>query len=142
MAHPFFNDIDWVALGKKSIAPPFKPKLKGELDTSNFDPEFTNALTSGDQNSLNARAAALASGIGDESTPLSPTMQNQFKGFTFVDESTLEQQYADRDVEGADNNLSRTFSNRAGDRMSGLEPTSAKTENADADFNHGMLDDI
>ncbi|KAM3421851.1 hypothetical protein BST61_g2228 [Cercospora zeina] len=71
-----------------------------------------------------------------------PTMQNQFKGFTFVDESTLEQQYAGHDVESADNNLSRTFSNRAGDRMSGLEPTSAKTDNADADFNHGMLDDI
>lgn len=145
MAHPFFNDIDWVALGKKSIAPPFKPKLKGELDTSNFDPEFTNALTSGDQNSLNARAAALASGIHDESTPLSPTMQNQFKGFTFVDESTLEQHYADRNegMYGIDNNgLSRTFSNKAGDRMSGLEPTSAKTESADGDFNHGMLDDI
>lgn len=145
MDHPFFNDVDWVALGKKTIAPPFKPKLKGELDTSNFDPEFTNALTSGDQNSLNARAAALASGIHDESTPLSPTMQNQFKGFTFVDESTLEQHYADRDMgmDGVDNNgLTRTFSNRAGDRMSGLEPTSAKSESADGDFNHGMLDDI
>ncbi|KAF7192234.1 Serine/threonine-protein kinase SCH9 [Pseudocercospora fuligena] len=71
-----------------------------------------------------------------------PTMQNQFKGFTFVDESTLEQYMGDRDVNmGDDNNrLSRTFSNRAGDRMSGMEPTSATS--ADADFNHGMLDDI
>ncbi|KAK4495628.1 hypothetical protein PRZ48_012896 [Zasmidium cellare] len=145
MAHPFFNDVDWNALSKKETAPPFKPKLKGELDTSNFDPEFTNALNAGaDSSSLNARAAALASGINTDSTPLSPTMQNQFKGFTFVDESTLEQQYADRDVGGLDSPdggvASRTFSNRAGDRMSGLEPTSATS--ADADFNHGMLDDI
>jgi len=42
--HPFFADIDWEALTKKLITPPFKPKLKDEMDTSNFDPEFTNAL--------------------------------------------------------------------------------------------------
>ncbi|KAK4620709.1 Serine/threonine-protein kinase SCH9 [Fulvia fulva] len=146
MAHPFFADVDWNALSKKQTAPPFKPKLKGELDTSNFDPEFTNALNAGaDSSSLNARAAALASGVNTDSTPLSPTMQNQFKGFTFVDESTLEQQYADRDIDvsspsGDENRLSRTFSHKAGDRMSGLEPTG--NASADADFNHGMLDDI
>jgi len=143
MAHPFFADVDWNALSKKLIQPPFKPKLKGELDTSNFDPEFTNALTSGDPSSLNARAAALASGIGQDSTPLSPTMQNQFKGFTFVDESTLEQQYAENDREmnisgASDNNrLSKAYSSRSTDRMSGVEPASA-----DSDFNHGMLEDI
>lgn len=145
MAQPFFHDVDWDALSKKLCPPPFKPKLKGELDTSNFDPEFTNALNvGGEASSLNARAAALASGINTDSTPLSPTMQNQFKGFTFVDESTLEQQFGNTDpsVDGSvDNNrLSRTFSNKAGDRMSGLEPTNAP--NADEDFNHGMLDDI
>lgn len=145
MAHPFFADVDWNALSKKLTQPPFKPKLKGELDTSNFDPEFTNALMDGGS-SLNARAAALASGVNNDSTPLSPTMQNQFKGFTFVDESTLEQQFGDRDVgmEGNENgNLSRistNFSTRVGgDRMSGIEPS---TSHSDADFNHGMLDDI
>ena len=148
MAHPFFADTDWNALSKKLVSPPFKPKLKSELDTSNFDPEFTNALT-GDNaaSSLNARAAALASGINNDSTPLSPTMQNQFKGFTFVDESTLEQQFADRDygMDGADNNrlsrMSTNFGSGAGDRMSGIEqpPQSAAS---DSDFNHGMLDDI
>ncbi|SMR48274.1 unnamed protein product [Zymoseptoria tritici ST99CH_1A5] len=140
MAQPFFNDIDWDALSKKLCSPPFKPKLKGELDTSNFDPEFTNALNAGgESNSLNARAAALASGINTDSTPLSPTMQNQFKGFTFVDESTLEQQFGgrgdDMDYTTDNNRLSRTFSNKAGDRMSGLEPTSA-----DGEFSHGMDD--
>jgi serine/threonine protein kinase SCH9 len=146
MAHPFFHDVDWNALSKKMTQPPFKPKLKSELDTSNFDPEFTNALTSGDvSSSLNARAAALASGVGQDNTPLSPTMQNQFKGFTFVDESTLEQQFADRDVgmTGTDNSSTHTSGRGArGDRMSGVEPSSASNTNADADFNHGMLEDI
>lgn len=145
MAHPFFADIDWNALSKKMTQPPFKPKLKGELDTSNFDPEFTNALSSDIPSSLNARAAALASGIGQDSTPLSPTMQNQFKGFTFVDESTLEQQFAGRDVgmDGTDAGqaASKAFgSSSRGDRMSGVEPSSATS--ADGEFNHGMLEDI
>lgn len=98
MAHPFFADVDWEALSRKNIKPPFKPKLKGELDTSNFDPEFTNALNNGTASSLNARAAALASGVNPASTPLSPTLQTAFKGFTFVDESTLDRQFGN-DVE-------------------------------------------
>ena len=138
MAHPFFHDVDWNALSKKMTQPPFKPKLKSELDTSNFDPEFTNALASADvSSSLNARAAALASGVTDN-TPLSPTMQNQFKGFTFVDESTLEQQFADRDVGmgGTEPQSTTNGSSRGGrgDRMSGVE--------TDADLQHGMLEDI
>jgi len=148
MAHPFFADIDWSALSKKMSQPPFKPKLKGELDTSNFDPEFTNALGSDIPSSLNARAAALASGLGQDSTPLSPTMQNQFKGFTFVDESTLEQQYAGRDVGGVEpaaaevggqghGKMSSGGSNH-GERMSGVETSGG----ADGEFNHGMLEDI
>jgi protein-serine/threonine kinase len=147
MAHPFFADVDWNALSKKLAQPPFKPKLKGELDTSNFDPEFTNALTDGNASSLNARAAALASGMTADNTPLSPTMQNQFKGFTFVDESTLEQQYAghnlgmdDGDNSAHPNRVSTNFDTRVGgDRMSGIEPSSAQS---DSEFNHGMLDDI
>merc|ERR1711977_99070 len=123
MQHPFFHDIDWQALSKKTTQPPFKPKLKGELDTSNFDPEFTNALSSDNpSSSLNARAAQLASGVGNDGTPLSPTMQNQFKGFTFVDESTLEQQFEGRDVGGAENAApGKTSGEKRADRMSGIE---------------------
>ncbi|KFY86782.1 hypothetical protein V500_07395 [Pseudogymnoascus sp. VKM F-4518 (FW-2643)] len=91
--HPFFADIDWEALTKKLITPPFKPKLKSETDTSNFDPEFTNALNGA--SSLNARAAALAAGIVT-STPLSPGMQANFKGFTFVDENSIDDHFQDR----------------------------------------------
>jgi len=149
MQHPFFHDIDWQALSKKATQPPFKPKLKGELDTSNFDPEFTNALSSDNpSSSLNARAAQLASGVGNDGTPLSPTMQNQFKGFTFVDESTLEQQFEGRDVGGAENAApGKTSGEKRADRMSGIEqqqqqqgqPTST---DPNTEFNHGMLEDI
>jgi len=39
--HPFFKGINWDKLLRKEIDPPFKPKLKNELDTSNFDARFT-----------------------------------------------------------------------------------------------------
>eukprot|EP01017_Pseudomicrothorax_dubius_P002396 TRINITY_DN10054_c0_g10_i2.p1 TRINITY_DN10054_c0_g10~~TRINITY_DN10054_c0_g10_i2.p1 ORF type:complete len:386 (+),score=80.88 TRINITY_DN10054_c0_g10_i2:65-1222(+) len=39
--HPWFSTLDWDALYRKEIRPPFVPKLKNELDVSNFDPEFT-----------------------------------------------------------------------------------------------------
>ncbi|EEP82467.1 serine/threonine-protein kinase SCH9 [Uncinocarpus reesii 1704] len=93
MAHPFFDDIDWDAMNRKNVIPPFKPKLKSVSDTSYFDPEFTTALDI--SASLNARAAALAAGAATESTPLSPGMQANFKGFTFVNESTMEQNMRD-----------------------------------------------
>ncbi len=93
-AQEFFADVDWVALARKDVVPPFKPKLKSETDTSNFDPEFTNALNGA--SSLNARAAALATGI-PASTPLSPGMQANFKGFTFVDESTMDENFRGRE---------------------------------------------
>ncbi|CAN0183899.1 unnamed protein product [Lampetra planeri] len=39
-AQPFFKTIDWTALEKKQITPPFKPKVKSAGDYSNFDKEF------------------------------------------------------------------------------------------------------
>ncbi|KAL8820187.1 MAG: hypothetical protein Q9223_001546 [Gallowayella weberi] len=126
-AHPFFADMDWVALANKRIVPPFKPKLKSLLDTSNFDPEFTNALET--SSSLNARAAALTSGAMPDSTPLSPGMQANFKGFTFVDESTMNEQFQARDADNMDEDETddttqssggATLRAHAGDRMSGI----------------------
>ncbi|KAL2885479.1 serine/threonine-protein kinase sck1 [Ceratocystis lukuohia] len=86
--HPFFSDINWDQLARKLITPPFKPTLLSDTDVSYFDPEFTTALDN--NGSLNARAAALARGIAT-STPLSPSVQANFQGFTYVDESALEE---------------------------------------------------
>jgi len=91
--HAFFADVDWDVLGKKLITPPFKPQLKSDTDVSYFDPEFTNALNT--NGSLNLRAAALAKGYAT-STPLSPSVQANFQGFTFVDESALDDHMKDR----------------------------------------------
>ena len=95
MAHPFFADVDWDALCSKRVIPPFKPKLKSNTDTSNFDPEFT------DQNaSLNQQAASVANGLmPDGSTPLSPGMQANFKGFTFVNESSMDHHFQEDDAD-------------------------------------------
>jgi len=138
--HPFFADIDWDALSKKNVVPPFKPKLKGELDVSNFDPEFTNALNG--NGSLNARAAALASGVNPASTPLSPTMQANFAGFTFTGESTMEQQFGsrthndhDRMEEDEKDDINWDKPAGRGDRMSGVVPS-----NEHDVFNHGQMD--
>lgn len=137
--HAFFNDIDWTLLAQKRIAPPFKPKLKSETDVSYFDPEFTTAL---DQNgSLNERAAALARGYA-ASTPLSPSVQANFNGFTFVDESALDDHMRDRartddeDMDDAHTNGHDDddwdnlddFDVKKGNRMSGIVRTSTHDE--------------
>ncbi|CAG06779.1 unnamed protein product, partial [Tetraodon nigroviridis] len=38
--HPFFRMIDWPALERREVEPPFKPKVKAPNDCSNFDREF------------------------------------------------------------------------------------------------------
>lgn len=142
-AHPFFGDIDWVALSKKNVVPPFKPKLKSVLDTSNFDPEFTNALQNSE--SLNARAAALAAGAMPASTPLSPGMQANFKGFTFVDESSIHENFKANDLERMeedekeDDDWEQPFneSERREDRMSGVLKTGV---GEDGVFNDAQFD--
>ncbi|OQR91891.1 protein kinase [Achlya hypogyna] len=40
-AHPFFKGIDWNAMAQLQVAPPMIPAIRNELDTSNFDAEFT-----------------------------------------------------------------------------------------------------
>ena len=143
-AHPFFNDVDWVALSQKQVIPPFKPKLQSDLDTSNFDPEFTNALET--QNSLNDRAAALANGLMPAGTPLSPGMQANFKGFTFVNESSIDHHVHHEPSDEMDEDSiyddawQRTHrpTNSADQRMSGVQKTSDGTDpgifNVDENF--------
>lgn len=82
MAHSFFLDIDWQLLKAKNIPPPFKPHLASETDTSNFDPEFTEESTS-----------VLKKHMEMASTPLSPGVQANFKGFTYVDDSAMDDHF-------------------------------------------------
>src|SRR5436305_168710 len=42
MSHAFFKGINWEDIYHKRIPPPFKPTVKNEKDTSNFDQEFTS----------------------------------------------------------------------------------------------------
>jgi protein-serine/threonine kinase len=143
--HVFFADTNWDDMMNKRVIPPFKPKLKNVLDTSNFDPEFTNALEN--SASLNERAIALAGGAMPASTPLSPGMQANFQGFTFVDESNLEEQFKGQDLETMDEDMeeeedgwgpsSEQKENQPGDRMSGIIKTSS---NDDHVFNNGHFD--
>lgn len=42
-AHAFFSSIDWEALSRKEVTPPFKPDVESDECTNNFDPEFTSA---------------------------------------------------------------------------------------------------
>ncbi|KAH9904206.1 protein kinase-like domain-containing protein [Xylariomycetidae sp. FL2044] len=132
--HPFFADVNWEALGRRVITPPFKPKLKSETDVSYFDPEFTNAL--GQNGSLNERAQQLSTGFAN-STPLSPTTQANFQGFTFVDESSLDDhmkgRYDDEDMDDAarrDNDWDdlEDLDLRKTNRMSGIVKTGANEE--------------
>ena len=42
MSHAFFRGVDWDDVYKKRLPTPFKPTVKNEKDTSNFDAEFTS----------------------------------------------------------------------------------------------------
>jgi serine/threonine protein kinase len=132
--HPFFGDVNWDVLSKKLITPPFKPKLKSETDVSYFDPEFTNALNM--SGSLNERAQQLATGF-TTSTPLSPTTQANFQGFTFVDESSLDDhmkgRFDDEEMEDADRRDNdwddlEDLDLRKANRMSGIVKTNTNDE--------------
>ncbi|XP_019715328.1 protein kinase C delta type-like [Hippocampus comes] len=39
-AQPFFKSVNWSALERREVEPPFKPKVKSPSDCSNFDREF------------------------------------------------------------------------------------------------------
>ena len=42
MDHTFFSSIDWDALYKKEVTPPFRPTIRDRNDLSNFDTEITS----------------------------------------------------------------------------------------------------
>lgn len=38
--HAFFAGVDWAAMNRKEVTPPFKPSVKNSRDTSNIDKAF------------------------------------------------------------------------------------------------------
>ncbi len=42
--HSFFTSINWEALERREIPSPYRPKVKDEMDTSNFDKQFTSEV--------------------------------------------------------------------------------------------------
>ncbi|XP_065347284.1 protein kinase C isoform X1 [Cloeon dipterum] len=67
--HPFFKEIDWVALEARKVKPPFKPKIKSKKDALNFDSEFTK-----EEPVLTPIHMDVVRAIN----------QDEFKGFSFV----------------------------------------------------------
>ncbi|XP_050387956.1 uncharacterized protein LOC126804764 [Argentina anserina] len=70
--HPFFKEIDWVALEAKKVKPPFKPKIKNARDVSNFDIDFLK-----EEPILTPVNPEVLKGINQE----------EFKGFSYTNEN-------------------------------------------------------
>ncbi|XP_051767597.1 protein kinase C, delta b [Ctenopharyngodon idella] len=67
--HAFFKTINWTALEKREVSPPFKPKVKSPNDCSNFDREFLSEkprLSQSDKNLIDSMD------------------QTAFNGFSFI----------------------------------------------------------
>lgn len=64
--HAFFKTINWTALEKREVAPPFKPKVKSPSDCSNFDREFLSEkprLSHADKNLIESMDQAAFAGF-------------------------------------------------------------------------------
>ncbi|KAJ3201781.1 hypothetical protein HDU82_007874 [Entophlyctis luteolus] len=68
-AHEFFADINWQRLNARKYKPVFRPEVKNNADTSNFDQEFTSEV---------ARDS-----VADPAERLSESQQPQFEGFSY-----------------------------------------------------------
>jgi len=77
----FFATIDWEALYRKNIQPPFQPcKNFDETDATNFEKEFTTLpVNSVDESSMDSRNL------------LNDQQPDSFLNFTYEEESHLEQ---------------------------------------------------
>jgi hypothetical protein len=85
--HRFFSEIDWTALLRRQLAPPFDPcrQHQADDDTDNFEKEFTKMPV----NSVdgNGQHDGRISSVGDLSHSSS---SDTFSNFTYQDESYLD----------------------------------------------------
>lgn len=78
--HPFLANINWTSLAQKKLKAPFKPKIRHELDVSNFADEFTSMapqvlVYSSNNNSSHHNTNTLINDNNSETLP--PHMQQQ-----------------------------------------------------------------
>ena len=74
--HPFFKNIDWIRLANGEITPPWRPNIKGILDTSQFSQEFTDM--------------PVCSPGGMHARPFGTTPSDaHFEGFTFTNRGII-----------------------------------------------------
>eukprot|EP00030_Apusomonadida_sp_AF-17_P000643 a175486_287.p1 GENE.a175486_287~~a175486_287.p1 ORF type:complete len:475 (-),score=239.81 a175486_287:1-1392(-) len=73
-SHPYFAGLNWAKLLAKQIEPPWRPVVEDETSVANFDSTFTSQVA---QDSV------------VEASALSDTLQQQFQGFTFTNESQI-----------------------------------------------------
>nr|XP_053637249.1 atypical protein kinase C-like [Cherax quadricarinatus] len=69
ITHPFFKTIIWEMLERKQILPPYKPRVDGERDLENFDPQFT---------------AEPVQFTPDDQRAIENIDQSEFEGFEYV----------------------------------------------------------
>ena len=67
--HEFYSGMDWKAMYEKKLRPSFKPDVRSDTDTGNFDTEFTNE--------------AVADTPAGPSSALKPEEEAAFKNFTY-----------------------------------------------------------
>uniref|UniRef100_A0A669D1N7 Protein kinase C n=1 Tax=Oreochromis niloticus TaxID=8128 RepID=A0A669D1N7_ORENI len=73
--HAFFKNINWAALERRQVEPPFKPKVKSPSDHSNFDREFLNEkprLSHADKNLIDSMDQAAFAGFSFINPKLEP----------------------------------------------------------------------
>jgi serine/threonine protein kinase len=71
--HPFFNGLSWEKLMKKEIEAPWKPRIESDIDTRNFDLQFTQQ----------------AEELPIDPAPMPGARLPQLQGFTFTDQAVL-----------------------------------------------------
>ncbi|RYG54067.1 hypothetical protein EON66_07665 [archaeon] len=93
-AHPFFKSIDWDALDRREIPPPWRPTVADEADVRNIASEFTNEP-----------AAVTPSPAHSKLRDMTGSTPPSFTDFTFTHNSILDGQtyrvsFADEEDDG------------------------------------------
>ena len=85
MSHAFFKGVNWDDIYNKRLPAPFKPTVKNDKDTSNFDSEFTSVtpvLTPVQSGMLHLFIISILY-LLTSALVLSPAHQEEFRGFSY-----------------------------------------------------------